>query len=112
MCTHRYTCTGVRPLPDPPGLPLPQVNNEPPATFRAPVLPPRALTPQTGEGAGGKARGLHRCLREDGVGGAGGGGQGSEPGSPDLTPRCSREPAADWRPPCTCRRLLTMPGVK
>lgn len=48
----------------------PQVNIEPPATFRAPVLPPRTLTPQTGREPVVRGR-VSTDPHEDGVGGQG-----------------------------------------
>lgn len=69
-----------------PGLRPPQVNIEPPATFRAPVLPPRTLTPQTGEGAGGKGQGSPQIPTR-----GRGGGPGVRAGQPRPVPSLLQE---------------------
>lgn len=97
LCTHRHTqmhgqaATAGSSLGCAP--PRSTSSRQPPS---GPLCCPPGLLPhRRGREPVVRGRGLHRSPREDGVGG-----QGSEPGSPDQSPRCSRKPAADWRPPC------------
>ena len=86
--SHGHTRTGERPLPGPPRAARPPWPGQRAAShLRGPCTAPQDSRPQTGEGAGAKGGSPQVPTR----------GQGSrpEPGSPDPSPCCSREPAAD-----------------